>query len=220
MLECVILDMDGTLLDTEKMSVGAWQRAGRKYGYEIPADFIIDYFGMNREGIDRRYRETFGPDFPIDQVRAERMAEGMRVAREEAIPVKPGAHELARHLRDRGLKVALATGTELERAKLLLTRTGLWEYLDEAVCGSMVPNGKPAPDIFLEAARRVGAAPERCLVVEDTENGAWGGLAAGCRVVIVPDIRQPGEEITPRLEGVCPSLLEVIPLVDRLMAEP
>lgn len=217
MLDCVILDMDGTLLDTERLAIGAWQRSGRKCGVEIPVDFIKGHFGMNRAAIDQRYRDAFGPSFPIDAIRKERNAEGMRMAREDPVPVKPGAFELLEYLKTAGIPAVLATSTEMERARLLMERSGLWPYLSDAVCGSMVPKSKPEPDIFLEAARRVKADPARSLVVEDSEHGARAGLAAGSHVVIVPDLCAIDPAVLDRVT-VCPSLKEVIGVVKELSA--
>lgn len=220
MLDCVILDMDGTLLDTERLAIGAWQRSGRKFGVEIPADFVKSHMGMTREDIDQLYRDSFGPSFPIDAIRAERNVEGMRMAREDPVPVKPGAFELLEHLKARHVPAVLATSTVMERARVLMERSGIWPYLSGAVAGDMIAHGKPAPDIFLEAARRVGADPARSLVCEDSEHGIRGGLAAGCTVAVIPDLARLGEELLarPRVH-LFSSLAGVIPLADTLMEE-
>lgn len=216
MLESVILDMDGTLLDTERLSLTAWQRICAEYGYNIPTEFIIGFFGMSRAAIAQLFLDTFGPDFPIKEIYAERNTEGLRMAGNDPVPVKPGAIELLEHLRAHGIPAVVATSTNLDRAAALLTRGGITPYLADIVTGDMVERSKPEPDIFLEAARRAGADPKRSLVVEDSGNGARAGLAAGARVVVVPDLKEPDEEIVPRLYRVCPSLLEVIDVVEEL----
>ena len=215
MLDCVILDMDGTLLDTEANSVSAWQLSGRRMGVEIPKEFILGHFGMSRPAIDQRYRDAFGPDFPIDAIRQERNRESMRIAREEPVPVKPGARELLAHLRKAGIPAVVATSSVGERADLLLKRGGLWDSLAAVVSGEQVSRSKPEPDIFLEAARRVGADPGRSLVVEDSESGARAGLAAGMAVAVVPDLSGIRPEVLAKTR-VCATLLEVIPLVEEL----
>lgn len=219
MLRCVVFDMDGTLLDTEKLSVRAWQEGGRKYGYEIPAQFIMDNFGRSAAAIDQRYLDAFGPDFPIREVRRERMERGLRYFEEDPHPVMDGARELLEHLREKGITTALATSTRYDRATLQMEMVGLLKWMDVVVTGDMVEHGKPAPDIFLKALAGAGCPPEEALVVEDSETGARAGLAAGCKTVIVPDLRQPGEEIRQQLYCCPKSLLELIPVVDRLMEE-
>ena len=215
MLDCVILDMDGTLLDTEGASVEAWQRTGRRFGVEISREFILGHFGMSRGDIDQRYRDAFGPDFPIDRIREERVREGMRIAREDPVPVKPGARELLEFLDREGIPAVLATSTVMERARLLMERSGLWDLLRDAVTGEMVPHSKPQPDIFLEAARRMGADPGRCLVVEDSESGARAGLAAGMAVAVVPDLCPIDPAVLARVR-VLSSLHDVPGLVEEL----
>lgn len=217
MLDCVIFDMDGTLLDTERISVDAWQAANRKFGYEIPADFIISYFGTTRDKIDQLYRDTYGPDFPIEQIRAERMELGRQYFLEHPVPVKPGAAELLQHLRERNVVTALASSTFHTQVEEQLRRAGLRDLLDIVVGGDMVSRSKPEPDIFLLALEKANARAAYSLVVEDTENGARAGIAAGCPTVIVPDLRQPGQEVRDRLFACCPSLLDLIPLVDQLL---
>lgn len=217
MLRCVVFDMDGTLLDTEVLAVSDWQQAGRAFGYDIPDEFIIDYFGMNEASINRRYIDHFGKDFPISQVRAYRMEIGTRRLREEPVSVKPGAREILEYLKKKEVAIALATSTHYDKAFLGMKKAGLFDFFDGVATGEMVQRGKPEPDIFLKALQKVGCAPEDSIVVEDTENGAWGGIAAGCRTVMVPDLKQPGEEVRSRLYRCCDSLFDLAPLIDELL---
>lgn len=216
MLDCVVFDMDGTLLDTERVSVLAWQTAGRELGVEIPRDFITGYFGMNRAAIDALYRQTYGPDFPIDTLRARRVQLGEEFFQREPVRTKPGARAILAFLEERGIPALLATGTEYEKARQELEETGLWEYLRGSVCGSMVTRCKPDPEIYRRAMALVGAAPERTLVVEDSRNGVKAGIAAGCKTVLIPDTWEPNGAFAGELYACCGSLLELIPLVDTL----
>lgn len=216
MLDCVVFDMDGTLLDTERISVIAWQTAGREMGIEIPKDFITGYFGMNRTAIDELYRQTYGPDFPIDALRARRVQLGEEFFQREPVHPKPGARELLIYLADRGIPALLATGTEYVKARQELEETGLWEYLQGSICGSMVTRCKPDPEIYQRAMALTGAIPGRTLVVEDSQNGIKAGIAAGCKTVLIPDTWTPTGDFDGKLYACLDTLLELIPIVDKL----
>ena len=219
MLDCVVFDMDGTLLDTERVSVMAWQIAGRELGVDIPRDFITGYFGMNRAAIDGLYRQTYGPDFPVDALRARRVQLGEEFFQREPVHPKPGARELLAYLEERGIPALLATGTEYDKARQELEETGLWEYLGGSVCGSMVTHCKPDPEIYRRAMALAGAAPDRTLVVEDSQNGVKAGIAAGCKTVLIPDTWVPAGDFDGKLYACLGSLLELIPIVDKLNRE-
>lgn len=216
MISIAILDMDGTLVDSERIALKAWVLAGQEMGISIPEDFITGYFGMNRQQIDSRYLQRYGQDFPIHVLRARRMAIGRELATETPIPAKPGAPELLERLAEKNIPIALATGSEYVTAHNLLNNLGLWHYFRYWVCGSMVARGKPAPDIYLEALRKSEKQAEHSIVIEDTENGAHAALAAGCRTIVVPDLRSPSPELRSRLLGCYDSLRDVIPLLEHL----
>ena len=112
------------------------------------------------------------------------------------MPVKEGAYEVLTYLREHGYKVALATSTPWETVEDHLARTDMAGYFDVIVTGDMIENGKPAPDIYLLAAERLGVDPADCVGVEDSPNGVRSVHAAGMRAVMIPDMvdqAQPGE---------------------------
>ena len=150
-----------------------------------------------------------------DEWWAEQAAKGL-------IHTKPGAAELLKHLKKKGLKAVVATSTVHERAEEELKETGLYPYLDGVVSGDMVPQGrgKPMPDIFLLAMKKMGCSPAECMVVEDSESGCEGGVASGAKTVMVPDQRQPSGELRQRLYLCLDSLIDLIPVVDELTKAP
>ena len=209
MIKGVISDMDGVILDSEKLYVRFWCEAGRDCGFPFKTDHALGIRSMARPYAIERLRGWFGADFDYDRVRNRRIELMDAYVAEHGIEAKPGAGELLSYLKENGYLVALATATPVERAMLYLSRLGLLKYFDFVASGHDVEHGKPAPDIYLYAAEKIGLPPEECLALEDSPNGVRSACAAGCKTVMVPDLDQPTEEIIPLLYGVAANLAEV-----------
>ena len=121
-----------------------------------------------------------------------------------------------RYLKEKGIKLALATATPVDRAERYLSMVGLLKYFDEVCSARMVKNGKPAPDIYLYAAQRLRLSPDECAALEDSPNGIRSAHAAGCITVMVPDLDLPAEEIKPLLYDTADGLKDVIRIIERL----
>ena len=133
---------------------------------------------------------------------------------ENGVELKPGIHTLLEHLRENKLRTSIATSSPLDRTKEYLSQVGLVDAFDELVSGHMVEHGKPAPDIYIYAAEKLGLRPEECLVLEDSPTGLLAALRAGCVPVMVPDQDQPDEEVKSRIYAVAENLEAVIELLE------
>lgn len=218
MLKCVIFDMDGTLLDTERLAVQFWVDMAGEYGVDLPMEFIVSNCGRPRGDIIRRYGEHY-PALPVEEAMSHRDEWWAQQAAKGLIRTKPGAEELLKYLKEKGIGTAVATSTVYKRAVAELEDTGLAPYLEKVVSGDMLPpgRGKPHPDIFLLAMEKMGFSPEECMVVEDSESGCAGGVASGARTVMIPDQTQPSAELREKLYLCLNSLAELIPAVERLI---
>ena len=157
----------------------------------------------------QRFREWFGEDFDYAKVRAYRQTLINEFFERDGIPLKPGAVELLEYLRAEGIASALATANAYPKAKMLLDRIGLFPYFDRVICADMVERGKPAPDIYAHACRELGLPPERTFAVEDSPNGVRSAFAAGCKVIMVPDLTEPDEELSQMLYARASELLDI-----------
>ena len=187
--------MDGLMFDTETLSRWAWQTAAKEFGVEITDR---DYHSLVGKAWDVRKRALYdlcGPGFPYDKIVARRLALGDGKEEQEGVPAKPGLFEILGELDRRRLRKAVATGTDRKRALARLQRAGVLERFEVVTAHDEVPHGKPAPDIFLETARRMNLAPADCLVLEDAEVGIQSALAAGMRAIQIPDIQMPSEAL-------------------------
>ncbi len=210
MIKAVIFDMDGTLIDSERIAIIAWNRSAKRFGFEIPLEMLHGFIGKTRAACMGTLIERVGSERIANE-----MFEDHKVIEDELYPtmldLKPGAREIVESLHARGLKLAVATSTRTIQAHEKFDRFGLTPYFDVLTCGDELNRSKPEPDIFLLAASRLGVDPADCVVVEDSFNGVRAGHAADMHTVMVPDINNPTKEIAELAEAVVPSLSDVEP---------
>lgn len=206
----VISDMDGVILDTEKLYVRFWCEAANFYGYPMQRHHALSIRSMARPFAIERLKGYFGENFDYHAVHQKRIELMDQYIKQNGIEAKDGAEELLRYLKNNGYRVALATATAPDRTRRYLERLGLYGYFDEIVCASMVAKGKPEPDIYLYAAEKLGLAPAECIALEDSQNGIRSASSAGCKTVMVPDLDGPTEEIKPLLYDIANGLKDVI----------
>ena len=214
MVKGVISDMDGVILDSEKLYVRFWCEAGKFYGYPFEERHALSIRSMARPFAIERLQGFFGEDFDYDAVRNKRVELMDKYVEQNGIEAKPGAKTLLRYLNEKGIKTALATATPADRAEKYLEMVGLLKYFDEICSARMVKNGKPAPDIYLYAAEKLNLSPGECIALEDSQNGIRSAHAAGCMTVMVPDLDQPSEEIKPLLFDLADGLEDVIRIIE------
>ena len=196
MSECkaIIFDMDGLMIDTERMALKAWQLAGADFGFPISADIFITMVGRNRWDSDRTLVEVFGSDFPVDAVRKRYRTYVDGWIDEGKLAVKSGLLELLGFLDEISMPKAVATSTEYERAIHKLSLVNLLDHFPVVIAGDQVQKGKPAPDIFLAAAVQLHILPENCIVLEDSDAGIQAAYNAGMTPVMIPDMKPPSEK--------------------------
>ncbi len=208
-VDACIFDLDGTLTDTEKFYQKAWPMALEHFGYKCEPWMPLELRSLGRPFAPLQFKKWFGDDFDYNEVREYRKAIVVDMIKEQGIPLKPGAKEILVWLRENGILTALATANDFERTKGYLTRLGLFDHFDKIICADMVKEGKPSPDIYSYACQQLGLEPQRCLAVEDSPNGVTSAYLAGCKVVMVPDLTQPDEELSKKLYACVPSLVDI-----------
>lgn len=213
--ELVIFDMDGTILDTEAVSLLAFGRVARALGEEMPPEFFRSFMGRNAAAAKRLFDGRFGGR--IDFAEAFAMHQGFvdRHMEENGVPVKKGLAELLDGLERRGVKKCVATSTARAAAEKRLAKAGLLPRFMLLVCGDEVRESKPDPEIFQKAAALCGARSEKSLVVEDSAAGALAAAAAGIPYVIVPDLAPLPDWAREGALAVCAELGEILGLFGR-----
>lgn len=211
-VEAALFDMDGLLLDTEVMYLEAMQAAARELGREMSLEFCHSMIGVPAQECSLMIEAYYGDGFSIEEFR-ERFYGLLRGLLEAGIPLKPGVVELLDFLADRGLPLAVATSSERRTAERHLAKAGLLDRFTALATRDDVERPKPHPDIYLEAARRLGVAPGRCLAFEDSNIGLEAAHAAGTMAFMVPDLLQPLSESRARSVDVLPDLHAALKLL-------
>lgn len=206
----VIFDMDGLLLDSERVALAFFEQAATELGAPWRAEIGLSMVGLNSKDSDKLILAAFGADFPIESLR-ERFGELYEAAILAGdIPLKPYARELLDYLEGARIPCAVATSTRRTRAEAKLARVHLLPYFEALACGDEVTRGKPAPDIYELAARRIGAEPRDCLALEDSNAGIRAAVSASMKAVMVPDLLQPDADIRRYGVPVVESLKDVL----------
>ncbi|MDB9375022.1 HAD family hydrolase [Nodularia sphaerocarpa] len=216
----VIFDMDGLLFDTESIARWAWKQALKDHGYIMSDDLYMEFVGRDLSWREKLLKKIYGDNLPFESVTVQRIAIGDERELREGLPMKPGVLDLLYGLSDLGVKIALATGTARTRAIRRLTNAGINQYFPTIVTSEDVAAGKPAPDIFLEASRRLNINPVQCVVFEDSVVGVEAAFQAGMCAIMVPDIEAPSAEIRRLAYRVLDSLEQTRELLAELFGEP
>ena len=206
----IISDMDGVILDTEKLYVRFWREAASFYGFPMTLEHALGIRSLSGKLAEDKLQGWFGKEFDYNAVRQKRIELMDEFVNQNGVEPKPGAKALLSYIKDNGYALALATATPVDRAGRYLKSVELYSFFDQIVSAREVKCGKPAPDIYLCAAKRLGLDPKECIALEDSQNGIRSAFAAGCKTIMVPDLDQPTEEIMPLLFWVANGLEDVI----------
>ncbi len=210
MINTVIFDLDGLLVDSEGTWYQVFKDMLKDYGQELTLEeYVNRYSGKTvTDNISRMIRELDLQMEPEEGVERAISSEARHV--EQGIELKEGVRELLQYLRENNYKIVLGTSSTRDRAMKILAYNQIDHYFDETVVGYEVERSKPFPDVFLAAAGKVGENPENCLVLEDSEAGIQAAYAANIPVICIPDLKRPRKDYEEKTAAVLPSLFCVI----------
>ncbi|MBT4490147.1 MAG: HAD family phosphatase [Rhodospirillaceae bacterium] len=205
MFDAVVFDLDGVLIDSERIYLTAWRQVAEELDCQEIVAAYVDVVGLPYDQVEPIVHANLKGKVTMERFRE---AIGAAVARlvVDGYPLKTGVFEILQFLQDRGIPRAVATSSTTS-VPVKLHDTGLDRYFQHVVTRDEVAHGKPHPDVYLAAAERLGVAPAKCVAVEDSEPGLRAALAAGMVVTHVPDLIEISAEITGNCRIVCPDLL-------------
>lgn len=207
---CILFDVDGLMVDSEKLSFTIIKEILQEHGYEMSLDFYIKLIGISQQTGAQLISETFpGVNGMTDvfSVFEERYKEAVKKG---CLKLKPGLCELLDELDQRNIPRAVASSNVEEVVKTNLESANVLHRIDAVVYDGMVKHVKPYPDLFLKAAELLGAKPGECLVLEDSTAGIQAAYSAGIPAIVIPDLIQPTEETLKMCIGRMESLFDVI----------
>lgn len=208
--QAAIFDMDGLLLDTERVCKNIFQEACESLSVPFLEHIYLDIIGRNAQGIEQVIRAGYGEDLDYPTLNEAWRCRYNAVVKHQAIPVKEGVIELLTWLKANQIPLAVATSTQKDVAKIKLNLAGLDTFFDVVTTGCEVEKGKPDPEIYLLAAHRLKVDPTLCLAFEDSNNGVLSAVNANMQTFQIPDLVEPTQEILLLGHTVSRSLADVL----------
>ncbi len=218
--DAILLDMDGLVLDSEATYCAAWQQAAADIGHALDDAFLESLFGRHADDVVQALAEALGADFAREPFFKAAEQHWFRSVEVHGIPRMPGIEPLLEAMQWRRIPYALATNSDDHYARRCLALGGLAEAFPVRVTRDQVRSGKPEPDVYLEAARRLGVEPGRCLVLEDSETGLQAARAAGTQPLLIQRSERLRAKLRDQALLALPSLTELTQLIERQPVPP
>ena len=214
-IKAVLFDMDGLMVDTESLATEAFIHSAKKQGYDMTKEETLMVLGFTTKSIYEFWENYFkNSDVSGKQLVDDHYKYIENVLFTTGPKKMPYIEELLKYLKENNYKVAVASSSNMNHIINNMEKTGLKKYIDGFASGAEVKNGKPAPDVFLLVAERLGVEPKKCLVLEDSKAGVIAGSSAGAKVIMVPDMFKPDDECKEKAYKIVNNLGEVINMLE------
>lgn len=210
----VLFDMDGVVLDTEKLYCRFWREAAMALGYPMTVEQALGMRSLNAQAGQAKLESYFGPGVSREVMKEKRVELMDAYVQVYGVDPKHGISELLDELKRWGIRTAITTSSPMDRVRRYLKPLGLLDKFDCLCSGHDVPHGKPEPDIYLHGAACVGLEPGECLAIEDSHAGVLSASRAGCLTVLIPDLDEPAQETLEHVYACCETLTDILGLLN------
>lgn len=214
-IDAILIDLDGTITDTERIYQKHWYLAAKELGYDFftKEDALCLRSAWGPYAKEYLY-EKFGDDLDYEKLHDLCAINTRKELEEEGTPMKPYAKEFLEEINKRNVKVVLVSASKMETIKWRLNEVLLTDYFDDLVSAHNTKRGKPFPEPYLYACNVIGVKPENTIAIEDSPNGVKSAVAAGCHTIMVPDLTEADSSLKKELFGYANNLMEVLDIID------
>jgi HAD superfamily hydrolase (TIGR01509 family) len=215
----VIFDMDGLLLDSERPYRDAWLKVSNQKGFPLNESIYVKVVGRDDRDTFEIFRSHFGDDFPYEEICTDVRVMMDQHTAKGGHALKEGVVDLLEYLEQRSIPCAVATSTMRQKAQARLNQPNILRFFRDVSGGDEVTKGKPEPDLYLLAAKKLGVVPGDCLVFEDSAPGARAAHKAGMKVIVIPDLMEPPDDVHGFAFGIFSSLRDAGPAIERWLGK-
>lgn len=194
MIKAIIFDMDGLMIDSERVTFECYQEILKGMNLTMDEEFYKTLLGKPLKGIYQRFYDVYGNDFPIEDVIKDVHALMAKRFETEGVPIKTGLKSLLEYLKENNYKTIVATSSNRDRVDTILSQAQITDYFDDSICGDEVTKGKPNSEVFLKSCQKLGVNVDEAIVLEDSEAGIQASYDAGIKVICIPDMKYPEKQ--------------------------
>ena len=194
MIKAIIFDMDGLMIDSERVTFECYQEILKGMNLTMDEEFYKTLLGKPLKGIYQRFYDVYGNDFPIEDVIKDVHALMAKRFETEGVPIKTGLKSLLEYLKENNYKTIVATSSNRDRVDTILSQAQITDYFDDSICGVEVTKGKPNPEVFLKSCQKLDVNVDEAIVLEDSEAGIQASYDAGIKVICIPDMKYPEKQ--------------------------
>ena len=212
-MKLIIFDMDGLMFDTEAIGMRAYEEVGKEWGLSTGKDIYLTLIGLDKRDTCKKYRQLYGEDMDAELFYRQVGDRIEEIMERDGIPMKPGLLSLLDAIEEAEIPKIIASSTGQEGIRSYLKQCNLDDRFENTISSDQVERGKPYPDIFLAACRKMGTAPEDALVLEDSPAGICAAHEGNIPVIAIPDLKEIPDNIREMCLAVGETLEDAIPYI-------